>query len=59
MEVGGFLERENRKSDHRRPAMKAVRMTLSSFSATYRASMLKRVTKLRSDSPSVCRMLRS
>lgn len=59
VEVGGFLERENRKSNDRRPAMKAVRMTLSSFSATCRASVLKRVTKLRSDSPSVCRMLRS
>ncbi|XP_028099518.1 uncharacterized protein LOC114299047 [Camellia sinensis] len=42
IEVGGFLERENRKSDNRRPAMKAVRMTLSSFFATYRASVLKR-----------------
>lgn len=53
IEVGGFLEREKRKSDDRSPAMKAVRMTLSSFSATCKASVLKRVTKLRRDSPSV------
>lgn len=53
MEVGGFLEKEKRKLDTRKPAMKAVRMTLSSFSATCKASVLKRVTKLRSDSPSV------
>ena len=31
MEVGGFFEREKRKSDDCRPAMKAVRMILSSF----------------------------
>ena len=53
MEVRGFLERENRKSDDHRPAMKAVRMTLSSFFATYRASVLKRVMKLHNDSHSV------
>ena len=53
MEVEGFLERKKRKSDDRKPAMKAVRMTLSSFSATCKASVLKRVTKLRSNSPSI------
>ena len=53
MEVGGFFEREKRKSNDRRPTMKAVRMTLSSFSATCKASVLKRVMKLCSDSPSV------
>lgn len=53
MEVRGFLEREKRKSDDRRLAMKAVRMTLSSFFATCKASVLKRVMKLHSDSPSV------
>ena len=53
MEVRGFLEREERKLDDRRPAMKAVRMTLSLFFATWKASVLKRVTKLRRDSPSV------
>jgi len=53
MEVRGFFEREKRKSNDRRPAMNAVRMTLSSFFATCRASILKWVTKLCSDSPSV------
>lgn len=54
MVAGGFLEREQRKSDERKPAMKAVRMTLSSFSSICEASVVKRVTKLRNDSPSVC-----